>query len=415
MAVNELRGLAEVGVDAVDVTVATPAQEMHEAIAERVFRSVGPVGEPVRVVHDLIAESVWAGLRRAGAAAGAVAGAAAQAAAGGEEVRVLDRSRAGGIARAAVNALFGDRLEERANDVRIEMAVCRNGHDVELRQEPLAEAFPRVTPRIAVFLHGLGEDEHVWKARAGRHGGATYGSRLRADLGYTPVYVRYNTGLHVSENGRRLAALLDGLVGAWPVTAEELVLIGHSMGGLVARSACHEARGSERAWLGALRHVVLLGSPHLGAPLEKLVNVGSWALAIAAESRPLAGILNARSAGIKDLRFGFVCEDDWRGHEPDALLRNTRVELPELDGAAHHYVSATLTQRHDHPVGAAVGDALVRHPSASGRGIASARATARHFGGLDHFDLLNHPEVYAHLRACLSAAPATLRERSQGE
>jgi hypothetical protein len=151
-----------------------------------------------------------------------------------------------------------------------------------------------------------------------------------------------------------------------------------------------------------LRHVVLLGSPHLGAPLEKLVNVGSSALAVAAESRPFAGVLNTRSVGIKDLRFGYVCDEDWQGCDPDELLHCRRQEVPELEGVAHHFVSATLTRHRDHPLGAALGDALVRHPSASGRGIASRLASAQHFGGLTHFDLLNNPEVYAHLRKCLT-------------
>src|SRR5919197_2440760 len=165
MPANELLGPAVVGVDTLDVTVMRPAREMHEAIAERVFRAVGSGGAPVRVVHDLIAGGVYRGLSQAGAAAGALAGTAAEAAARDQEVRVLDRSPAGRIARAALNALVGDRLEERANDVRIEMALRRHGSDVELERTALAEAFPGAAPRVAVFVHGLGEDEYAWKLR----------------------------------------------------------------------------------------------------------------------------------------------------------------------------------------------------------------------------------------------------------
>ena len=102
----------------------------------------------------------------------------------------------------------------------------------------------------------------VWPAAAG-------GPRRHAR------HVRYNTGLHVSENGRGLARLLDEMVEEWPCQLEELVLIGHSMGGLVARSACHYGA----SWTDRVRHVFCLGSPHLGADLEKGANVlGSrWA------------------------------------------------------------------------------------------------------------------------------------------
>jgi pimeloyl-ACP methyl ester carboxylesterase len=401
MATNEVRALGDLAVESVDVTVMTPVQQVHEAIATRVFRAVGPGGEPARLVHDRIATSVYRGLRRVGTRAGATAGAAAEALSGKDEVRVLDRSPAGRFARAAINAIVGDKLEEQASDVRIELGVRHRGRDLPVAAEALAAAFPEATPRVAIFIHGLGEDERAWRLRAADQGGATYGSRLRADLGFTPVHLRYNTGLHISDNGRRLSCLLGELVAGWPVPPEEVLLIGHSMGGLVARSACHEAGLRERSWLALVRNVVFLGSPHLGAPLEKIVNAGACGLGIAPESRPFAGILNTRSVGIKDLRFGNVCDGDWQGTEPDAFLQNTRRALPAPESPAFHHVIATLTTGERHPVGVIAGDLLVRYASASGRGIAAARTTTRHFGGRTHFHLLNDPEVYAHLRDLL--------------
>jgi len=71
---------------------------------------------------------------------------------------------------------------------------------------------------------------------------------LRDDLGYSPVFLRYNTGLHVSVNGRTLAEILELLQDQWPVPITELVLIGHSMGGLVARSACHYGAELQHGW-----------------------------------------------------------------------------------------------------------------------------------------------------------------------
>jgi pimeloyl-ACP methyl ester carboxylesterase len=354
------------------------------------------------LVHDGIAASVYRGLRAAGAAAGTAAGAAAEKLTGPGEVRVLGRSPAGRFAQAAINAIVGDQLEERASDVRIEMAVRRRSRDLPLQAEPVARAFPSATPRIAVFVHGLGEDDGAWRLRADRAGG-TYGSRLQADLGFTPVHLRYNTGLHISENGRRLARLLDDLLAAWPIPVEELLLVGHSMGGLVIRAACHDASSSERTWLANVRHVVFLGSPHLGAPLEKIVNAGAWGLGIAPESRAFANVLNTRSAGIKDLCFGYVCDEDWCDCDAGALLQNKRRALPPHESITCHHVAATLTTRDRHPIGFAAGDLLVRHASAAGVGIQAARRTARHFGRRTHFDLLNDPEVYAHMRDCIAS------------
>src|SRR4051794_40009151 len=164
------------------------------------------------------------------------------------------------------------------------------------------------TPDIAVFLHGLGETEYAW-------GRPNYGERLSEDLGYTPVFIRFNTGRHISENGASLAALLDDLVAEWPVEVRRIALIGHSMGGLVARSACH--RGGE--WCRHVKVTVSLGTPHAGAPLEQAVHMMSAALHAAPETRAFARFLRRRSAGIRDLRWGSLVDEDWRDIDPEAL------------------------------------------------------------------------------------------------
>jgi pimeloyl-ACP methyl ester carboxylesterase len=300
------------------------------------------------------------------------------------------------------------------------MTVRRRGEDVELTGAGVGGAFPDATPRLAVFVHGLCETDDAWRfAPLGRRDATrvTYGSRLRRDLGYTPVYVRYNTGLHVSDSGRRLSRLLDELAESWPQPVEEIALVGHSMGGLVARSACHAGHEANARWVDRLRHVFCLGTPHLGAPLEKAANVAGWALARLPETRPLARLVNGRSAGIKDLRFGSCVEADWCDCDPDEFLKDRCQNVPFLETATYYFVGATLAQRPDDPLGVLLGDLLVRYPSASGSGprrrIPFEIDNGLHLGGLNHFDLLNHPSVYEQLskwlaRPALAAAPAHL-------
>jgi pimeloyl-ACP methyl ester carboxylesterase len=154
-------------------------------------------------------------------------------------------------------------------------------------------------PRLAVFAHGLGGTEGTWLFAARRRyddPAMCYRSKLADEFGYTALYVRYNTGLHVSENGRLFSDLLSAVVANWPTAVEEIALIGHSMGGLIARSACHGGQQAGASWVPAVRHVVCLGSPHVGAPSEKGVAVLSRALAGVAETRPFASLLNERSA-----------------------------------------------------------------------------------------------------------------------
>ena len=201
----------------------------------------------------------------------------------------------------------------------------------------------------------------------------SYGSRLKHDLCFTPLYVRYNSGLRISENGHRLSRLLASVVDSWPAEVREIVLVGHSMGGLVARSACHYGNQSGEDWVTDVRHVFCLASPHLGAPLEKAANVAAWALGRLPETRPLARVINGRSEGIKDLRFGYLVDEDWQGRDPDALLEDNRHHVPFLETANYYYVGATLSGDPRHPLGHLVGDLLVRFPSASGQGARGQR------------------------------------------
>jgi pimeloyl-ACP methyl ester carboxylesterase len=229
---------------------------------------------------------------------------------------------------------------------------------------------------------------------------------MEIELGFTPLYVRYNTGRHISENGRELAELLEELIQAWPVPVDEVVLIGHSMGGLVGRSACHY--GADSACVAKVRHVFTLGTPHRGAPLEQVTNAATAALARLPETRPLAKALNIRSVGIKDLRYGYLVDECWMDQDCDAYLRNTSKEIPFLPTARHYFICATLSREADAPVGRIIGDLLVLRPSAwahEGRGkrMQFPIEHYHHIGGANHFDLLNHPAIYAQIRRCLSS------------
>ena len=198
------------------------------------------------------------------------------------------------------------------------------------------------------------------------------------------------------------------MVKAWPVDVAEVVLVGHSMGGLVARSACHYGECDRAGWVGVTRHVFCLGTPHLGAPLEKGVNAAAWLAAIFPESRPLARLANRRSAGIKDLRYGSLVEQDWRDCDPDEFLRDRCTEVPFLPNAAYYFIGTTVTAQRHHPLARIIGDLFGQFSSASGTGrrrrIPFAKDNGRHLGGLHHFDLLNHPDVYHQIRTWLARA-----------
>jgi triacylglycerol esterase/lipase EstA (alpha/beta hydrolase family) len=376
--------------------------DVHRAVADRVFRHVGPRGRPVQAVHDAVADLSYGAVR----AGFGLAGLAVDVALRARTVDgALSASPRGAAVVGAVQGLRGDALERDGSPLHAPMAVRIGGRPVPPDPAALAQAFPAATPRLVAFLHGLMETEHAWWLGAGASGGS-YGDRLARDRRCTPVYLRYNSGRHVSENGRELAALLEALAAAWPVAVEEIDLIGHSMGGLVARSACHRATADGHVWVGSVRHVVSLGTPHLGAPLAQGAGVLSAALGALPETRPFAGLLRRRSAGIRDLRQGSLVDEDWQGRDADTLRAAACAEVPLLEGATHCFVSASVTRSRRHPVGRLVGDLLVLEGSAAGhsrrRRIGLRAQDGLHVGGATHFALLNHPRVYEQVRAWLS-------------
>ena len=377
-------------------------RDTHSAVMRRVERQLPPEAAPVAATERAIADGVYSMLsavHRQVPAAVARARASVAPPDPTSPPSTLDRA-----AQAAANGLWGDRLERDDSPLAIEMAVRHGGRDVPLRPEVLADAFPDATGHVVVFVHGLAEDETCWQRPHEQLEGG-YSDRLRGS-GLTPVDVRYNSGLRISENGRRLAGLVDSLVAAWPVPVESLSFVGHSMGGLVARSACHVGDDAAAEWVRAVRAVVMLGTPHHGAPLEKAVHVVDWALRRTPETEPLSRPLAARSAGITDLRFGAVMDEDLP--RPERLLHDARTHPPLLSHVTYYWVAASLSPDPDHPWGRLVGDGLVRYPSATGRGRPGGVDLHLDDGvivtGVSHLGILNHPDVDERLRAWLAPA-----------
>jgi len=408
---DEVRAVGAVAGDVVSGGAAR-VEELHRAIARRAFGAAGPGAIPARVTHDVIAGGVYATVRLVSVVAGRLGGMAV-AATRPADASGITASPRGSALLGALNGAFGDTLHLRHNALSSDMAVRVAGRDIDLERDAVAAAFPAAGPRVAVFVHGLGETEHSWNRRAHAHGRelpATYGTLLERDLGLSPVTLRFNSGRHISENGEGLARLLGDLVAAWPVPVASLALVGHSVGGLAIRSALHHGQLGEADWLPRVADVVCLGSPFLGAPLERATNRIAWALAKLPETAPIATLVNLRAAGVKDLRYGALLREDWAGTDPDALGRDTAGDAHHLTSAQHFCVSSSLGATEGHLLGRLLGDVLVPASSATGTGRSARRTPlafegTAHFPGLSHFELLNHPTVYAQLRAWLAPLP----------
>ncbi len=388
---DHLTALADLAPQLWEDVVLQTVRDTHGAIADRAFGLI-PGAQPVRAVHDGVAGLVYGALTVATRGTRRAAGRMARATAAGREPDLLERSATWRTAVAILNGIIGDLLEEQGNPLALGMTVRDAARDVPLDPDALAAAYPDATRRVAVMVHGLVENDESWAFKADTRL-VTYPDVLRV-AGVTPVTLRYNSGRHISSNAADLDVLLETLVRVWPQPVEELVLIGHSLGGLVIMGAGDRARAAGHVWPSLTRQVITLGTPHGGAPLEKIANAGSWLLSAVPEMAPFGAILRRRSAGIKDLRHGYLNDEDWEGLDADALRSARGRSAGGIGEAQHHVVGATLGAAHGHAASISLGDLLVRWGSASAAGHEWAEiASITHLGSTDHFELLNHPDV----------------------
>ena len=313
---------------------------------------------------------------------------------------------------AALNGVMGDRLITMGNPLAAAMTLRLDGVELDLSQ-PLGSA----RPRIVLLVHGLCMNDLQWRtAHAGEV--VDHGQMLAGALDATPLYLRYNTGQHISLNGQLLANQLKQLMSRWPGGVPELTVVAHSMGGLVIRSALHHARARGQRWPQRLKSVVFLGTPHHGAPLER---AGNWIDLLLGSNRwsaPFHRLTQLRSAGITDLRYGFVTDDDWQGKERFRRAPDQRLVVPLPAHVACYAIAATTAGQRSLLADRLVGDGLVPLHSALGqhanaeRTLRFAKAAQHILYRTNHMQLLSSPAVGAQLLAWLRPGSASAPARS---
>ena len=395
----DLRGAARLATDAT-AGLTDLVEAMHERIARlpgfgtqaldgRTGGITGLVYKTIRGVTRVVGGSVEALL---GLLAPALAPADAAAAPSGEREAVI----------AALNGVLGDYLAATANPLATPMALRLGGRALALDAQALKARLPQAGPRLLLLLHGLCMNDLQWQREGHDHGAA-----LARECGYTAVYLRYNSGLHVSINGHALAQNIESLLAAWPVPLERVVLLGHSMGGLLARSAMHYGAQAGQRWTARIDDLVCLGTPHHGAPLERAGNWVDLLLGATSYAAPFARLGKLRSAGITDLRHGNLTDEDWVGRDRFARHADRRQLVPLPEATRCYAMAASIGEKTGDLKDRLLGDGLVPLDSALGRhknpehtlDFPEHRQWVGY--GMNHLDLLNRPEVFAQLREWL--------------
>ncbi|AXJ02328.1 PGAP1-like protein [Cyclonatronum proteinivorum] len=299
--------------------------------------------------------------------------------------------------QAVLNGVIGDYLHETGNSLEIQMGFRFNNESLKLNRDELMARIPNCTGKILLMVHGSCMNDRQWTRKGRNHGEA-----LARQSGSTEVYLRYNSGLHISQNGRKLSELLEELVQHWPVEVRELTILTHSMGGLITRSAYHYGSELGESWTSRVQKIFFLGSPHHGAPLERLGNQADVLLASFALSRPLARLGKIRSAGITDLRYGNLTDEDWQEKDRFARAADQRQHIPLPANVRCFTVAAMIGKAVRGPalkLSKLTGDGLVGLDSALGvhkdpeRSLHFAPQHTRMVYQCGHLDLLSDERV----------------------
>jgi len=402
---SDLRGVVQLATQAT-AGVTRIAEGVHQSVFDSLGIPGGKTPGQTRGITGLVYKSVHGVTRLVGKSVDALLARLQPA------LDVAEDAQAGSPQRAAVlaalNGVMGDHLLETHSPFATPMTLRYQGAALNWEALP---PMPQATGKVLLLIHGLCMNDLQWQSQ--QEGQGVDPGRVLADkLGYAPVYVRYNSGLHTSQNGHELSDLVEQLMVHWPIPIQEITVLAHSMGGLLIRSAHYYARQEGLRWPSRLKNIVFLGTPHHGAPLERAGNWVDVILSRTPYSAPFAKLGQLRSAGITDLRWGNVLDADWQGHDRFARKPDDRQVLALPAGVVCYAVAATTASQRSALADRLIGDGLVPLHSALGqhddppRTLAFAPTAHWIAYRTSHMALLSSPAVTEKIVQWLTPTPA---------
>lgn len=394
--ISDLQGLTKLIVDAT-LNITNIAEDLNQQIIHPPYFVSSPVQHLISGISGLVYKSIRGTTKLVGRG---ITGGLSQ----------LAPERSIGISLnqketilSILNGIIGDHLNKELNPLAVPMQFKYQGKTISLKSEAIQKVYPTASGKILLMVHGLCMDDLQWNRQ-----GYDHGELLAKEFSLNPIYLRYNSGLHISENGQQLSALLESLVENWPVPVEEITILAHSMGGLVSRSACNYGLLEQKNWTKHLKKMIFLGTPHQGAPLERVGNHIDHILEALPYTRPFAKLGKMRSAGITDLRLGIVLEEDWKNLDrfENTLKQATFLPLPKTIDC--YAVAASMNSKTTTAPLQTLGDGLVPIKSALGQDKNPAESLQFKASNssiiyqTNHLELLNSLSVYQKIQQYLT-------------
>ena len=352
---SELQGINRLLVDAT-IEVTDLVEEMHRRIVHPPFLPSTPIQHLITTIAGVAYKNIRWSTKFIGKGADMALGSLASVM--GNIKKTEERE----VMRSVLNGLIGDHLEKTDNPLKIDMQFRHYGKAFQMDSKNIAEAYPTINGKILLMVHGSCTNDIQWTRKEHNHGVA-----LAKEFDKTPISLYYNSGRHISSNGQNLNTLLEKLVLHWPVAVEELIIISHSMGGLVARSALHYGQQQQNSWTKNLKKMIFLGTPHHGASLEKAGNYVEVILKAIPYAKPFARLAKIRGAGVTDLRYGNLLDKDWQDMDQHSIQGDRRQHVPLPEQIACYTIAAVAGKETASKTKKMLGDNLVSIKSALGK------------------------------------------------
>lgn len=393
---SDLQALTRLITDAT-IGITDLVEAMHKRVVHPPFLPSTPIQHLITDIAGVTYKSIRRSTRFIGSGVDKALG---QLAAVHGEIEATDKKEA---IRSVLNGVIGDYLEENENPLEISMQFRHEAKTIPLDRKRIEKAYPTINGKIILMVHGSCMNDIQWTRKEHNHGTA-----LAKELHKTPIYLHYNSGRHISTNGQDFNELLEELILHWPVPIEELSIIAHSMGGLVSRSALYYGQQQEKSWTKHLKKIIFLGTPHHGALLEQAGNYLDVLLEAVPYAKPFARLGKIRSAGVTDLRYGNLLNEDWQDNDRFEMQGDQRQSISLPEQVECYSIAGIVGKAADSVPSQLLGDKLVGVKSALGQHKNPAKNLNFKKENTwiayenTHMDLLSKPEVYTQLKTWIT-------------
>jgi pimeloyl-ACP methyl ester carboxylesterase len=392
---SELQGIAHLLVDAT-IGITDLVEDMQKQIVHPSFLPSTPIQKLITTIAGITYQNIRWGTLFIGKSLHKILEQLTPAI---SQIKASDKKE---IILSVLNGVIGDYLEEKKNPLKIEMQFRYRLKSILLDRKSIKETYPNVNGKILLMLHGSCMNDIQWTRKEHNHGNI-----IAKELNKTPIYLNYNSGRHISTNGKNLNDCLEELVKNWPVPIEELVIIAHSMGGLVARSALYYGGQEQKNWTKHLKKIVFLGTPHHGSHVERKGNYLDIILEAIPYVKPFARLGKIRSAGVTDLRYGNLVDEDWQDNDRFERKADQRQHIPLPNQIEFYSIAAVIGKKTTTVSAKILGDTLVDVKSALGqhknpdKNLLFKKENSWIVYENNHLDLLSNPKIMEKIKEWL--------------